>query len=218
MATGHITVTVIDDHPAVVAGVEFWYSTADPPIEVVATGPTAKVAWTPPGDTADVVVFDLQLPGQPTPAYGDLRRLIDAGRQVIVYSMREDEQAALTCLDLGAFTFLTKAEGKAHLVAATVAAASDLPYTPPALAGALGTNRRSDRPRLSEREENVLLQWFQSESKELAAEKLGITTGTLSTYLDRVRVKYANVGRQARTKAALVARAIQDGLIEVDDL
>ncbi|SDZ36420.1 DNA-binding response regulator, NarL/FixJ family, contains REC and HTH domains [Amycolatopsis xylanica] len=218
MATGDITVAVIDDHPAVIAGVEFWYSTADPPIEVVATGPADKAAWVPPGDTADVVVFDLQLSGQPGPSYGALRRLVDAGRQVIVYTMRDDEQAALTCLDIGAFTFLTKAEGKDHLVAATVAAAQDLPYTPPALAGALGANRSSDRPRLSEREENVLIEWFQSESKELVAEKLGITIRTVNTYLDRVRVKYANVGRQARTKAALVARAIQDGLVEVDDL
>lgn len=38
------------------------------------------------------------------------------------------------------------------------------------------------------------------------------------SYLDRVRIKYANVGRPARTKASLVARAVQDGLVDVDDL
>ncbi|MFD9894973.1 DNA-binding response regulator [Amycolatopsis sp. NPDC059027] len=218
MATDVITVTVIDDHPAILAGVEHWYATADPPIRVVATGNSVKAAWIPPGDSAGVVVFDLQLSSHGSPSYGELRRLVDSGRQVIVYTMRDDEQAALTCLDIGAFTFLTKAEGKEHLVAATVAAAQDLPYTPPALAGAFGTNSRSDRPRLSDREESVLVEWFQSESKELVAEKLGITVRTVNTYLDRVRIKYANVGRQARTKAALVARAIQDGLVEVDDL
>ena len=37
-------------------------------------------------------------------------------------------------------------------------------------------------------------------------------------YLDRVRIKYANAGRPAATKAALVARAIQDGLIHPEDL
>jgi hypothetical protein len=31
-------------------------------------------------------------------------------------------------------------------------------------------------------------------------------------------VKYANVGREAPTKAALVARAIQDGLVRADEL
>ncbi|WP_218004741.1 response regulator transcription factor [Microtetraspora niveoalba] len=212
-----ITVAVIDDHPVVLAGVEHWYSTADPPIEVVASGATAETAWTRPGDSAAVVVLDLQLSGSRL-AYDDLRCLVDAGRQVIVYTMRDDERTALTCLDIGAFTYLTKAEGEDHLVAATVAAARDLPYTPPALAGAFGANTATERPRLSVREEEVLIEWFQCESKELVAERLGITPRTVNTYLDRVRIKYASVGREARTKAKLVARAIQDGLIQVDDL
>ncbi|MDX3099823.1 DNA-binding response regulator [Nonomuraea angiospora] len=218
MATGDaITVTLIDDHPVVLAGMEYWYSTADPPIKVVASGATVKTAWAPPGDAAAVVVLDLQLGGCP-PAYDDLRRLVDAGRQVIVYTMRDDEKTALTCMDLGAFTFLTKAEGEEHLTAATVAAAHDLPYTPPALAGAFGADAAPDRPNLSLREEEVLIEWFQCESKELVARKLGITPRTVNSYLDRVRIKYANVGREARTKANLVARAIQDGLIDVDEL
>ncbi|GII96288.1 DNA-binding response regulator [Sinosporangium siamense] len=212
-----VTVTAIDDHPVVLAGMKHWYATADPPITVVAAGPTPKSAWTPPGDAATVVVLDLQLQAGP-PAYGELRRLVDAGRQVIVFTMRDDERTALTCLDIGAFTYLTKAEGEEHLVAATHAAADNRPYTPPALAGAFGTNTAADRPRLSLREEEVLIEWFQSESKELVAAKLGITPRTVNSYLDRIRIKYANVGREAKTKANLVARAIQDGLVGVDDL
>jgi two-component system nitrate/nitrite response regulator NarL len=47
---------------------------------------------------------------------------------------------------------------------------------------------------------------------------LGISVRTFNPYLDRMRIKYANVGRPARTKASLVARAIQDRLVDVDDL
>lgn len=213
-----ITVTVVDDHPAILVGIEQWYASAPEPIRVVASGATAKAAWLPPGDTADVVVLDLQLTGQAGPAFGDLRRLVDAGRHVIVYTMRDDEQTALTCLDLGAVTYLTKTEGADHLVGATLAAARDRPYTPPALAGAFSANTSSDRPKLSLREEEVLVEWFQSESRDLVAERLGISSKTVTTYLDRVRLKYANAGRPARSKAALVARAIQDGLVSVDDL
>lgn len=79
-------------------------------------------------------------------------------------------------------------------------------------------NTRSDRPQLSVRERETLIEWFQCESKELVAERLNISIRTVTTYLDRVRVKYANVGRPARSKAALVARAIQDGLISPDEL
>ncbi|MCI4045643.1 response regulator [Streptomyces cyaneofuscatus] len=212
-----VSVVVIDDHPAILSGVEMWYSASPRPITVVAAGASVREAWTAPGSTADVVVLDLQL-GETVPAFSSLRRLVDAGRQVVVYSMRDDEKTALTCLDLGAATFLTKSEGQEHLVEATLAAADERPYMPPALAGALGTNARADRPQLSSREENVLIEWFQSESKELVAQRLGISVRTVNSYLDRVRIKYANVGRPARTKASLVARAVQDGLVDVDDL
>ncbi|MEV0634370.1 response regulator transcription factor [Streptomyces sp. NPDC050619] len=212
-----VSVVIIDDHPAILSGVEMWYAASRRPITVVAAGDSVKEAWTEPGSTADVVVLDLQL-GEGGPAFSSLRRLVDAGRQVIVYSMRDDEKTALSCLDLGAATFLTKSEGRDHLVEATLAAADERPYMPPALAGALGTNARADRPQLSVREENVLIEWFQSESKELVAQRLGISVRTVNSYLDRVRIKYANVGRPARTKASLVARAVQDGLVDVDDL
>ena len=71
---------------------------------------------------------------------------------------------------------------------------------------------------LSEREVEVLTHWFQYESKQLVADHMRITVRTVTTYLDRVRLEYANVGRPAITKATLVARAIQDGLIDLDDL
>ena len=211
------SVVVVDDHPAVVAGVRAWCQAADPPIAVLDSGASVAVAWLDPGDRADVVVLDLQL-DITGPAYGDLKRLVDAGRQVVVYTMRDDRETALTCLDIGAFTYLTKAEGEDHLVAAIQAAAGNTPYTPPALSGALGTDTRAHRPKLTQRQIDVLLEWFHCESKEMVAQKLNLTVSTVNGYLDRVRVKYANVGREAPTKAALVARAIQDGIVRVDEL
>lgn len=44
-----------------------------------------------------------------------------------------------------------------------------------------------------------------------------ITERTLSTHIERIRAKYDALGRPAQTKAALLARAIQDGLVDVDD-
>jgi DNA-binding NarL/FixJ family response regulator len=212
-----VTAVVVDDHPVVVTGVRTWCAQADPPIEVVDAGPTAAAAWLEPGARADVVVLDLQL-GTTGRAYGDLKRLVDAGRQVVVYTMRDDRETALSCLDIGAFTWLTKAEGETHLVAAIRAAANNEPYTPPALSGAFGTDTRPNRPQLSDQEVNVLLEWFQCESKELVARELNIKVSTVNSYLARVRSKYAGLGRDAPTKAALVARAIQDGLVTVDEL
>jgi hypothetical protein len=86
------------------------------------------------------------------------------------------------------------------------------------LSGAFGTDDRPGRPRLSPRETEVLLEWFRSESKEMVAKRLHLTVRRVNACLERARIKYANVGRPAPTKAALVARAIQDGLITADEL
>lgn len=212
-----LSAVIVDDHPAVRAGVAQWLVTGVPPIAVVASGGDVRVAWTGDGATADVVVLDLHL-GGPTPALGELRRLTEAGRQVVVYSMRADSAIALQCLELGALSYLTKAEGAEHLIEAAVAAASGRAYTPPALAGALAGDRSTGRPTLSARETEVLVEWFQSESKDFVGQRLGISPRTVSTHLEHIRVKYAMSGREAPTKAALLARAIQDGLVQLDDL
>ena len=74
------------------------------------------------------------------------------------------------------------------------------------------------RPDLAPREREVLIAWFRTDSKDGVAQQLHIAPTTVRTHLQRVRAKYAAVGRPATTKAALVARALQDGLIDVDDL
>ncbi|MEU6188496.1 helix-turn-helix transcriptional regulator [Nocardia sp. NPDC047038] len=75
-----------------------------------------------------------------------------------------------------------------------------------------------ERPALSSREIEVLLAWIASDSKVEVARRLYISLGTVNTHLARIRDKYAAVGRPAPTKAALVARALQDALIGIDDL
>ncbi|MER5334421.1 response regulator [Micromonospora sp. NPDC002717] len=212
-----LSAVIVDDHPAVLAGVTHWLSSGTPPIRVAAAGSDVRVAWLDEGAQADVVILDLHL-GGPTPAMGDLRRLVQAGRRVVVYSMRADDVIALQCLELGALSYLTKAEGTEHLLNATRAAAAGQAYTAPSLAGALAADRSAQRPVLSARETEVLIQWFQSQSKEFVAQRLGISLSTVNSHLEHIRIKYAMRGRAAPTKAMLVARAIQDGLIQLDDL
>ncbi|MDV7135280.1 LuxR C-terminal-related transcriptional regulator [Williamsia muralis] len=73
-------------------------------------------------------------------------------------------------------------------------------------------------PGLSDREVQVLRAWLALDSKSSVAQRLCISLGTVNTHLTRIRVKYRDVGRSAPTKAALVARAIQDGIVLIDDL
>jgi DNA-binding CsgD family transcriptional regulator len=78
--------------------------------------------------------------------------------------------------------------------------------------------RSYPKPKLSQREVEVLRAWLNLDSKSAVAESLFISLGTVNTHLARIRVKYNEVGRGASTKAALVARAIQDGIVSIDDL
>ncbi|WP_344837553.1 hypothetical protein [Nonomuraea dietziae] len=70
------------------------------------------------------MIFDLELvPGLPN--FGEVRRLVDIGRRVIVYSQHTEDAIAIKCVDLGALAYLTKREGlPEHLVPAIRAAAA----------------------------------------------------------------------------------------------
>jgi DNA-binding NarL/FixJ family response regulator len=217
MATELITAVIVDDHAAIAAGVRYWCEQADPPIHLIDAGDRLSAVWTGDGATADVVIFDLELVPR-KPAFGELRRLVDSGRRVVVYSQHADNATAIKCIDLGALAYLTKREGQDHLVPAIRAAAHGRGYTAPSLSGALAADDAPDRPHLSPRETEVLRAWFASSSKELVAAKLHITVKTVDTHIARVRVKYANAGRAARTKSDLVTRALDDGVITLAEL
>ncbi|MFE6614937.1 response regulator [Amycolatopsis sp. NPDC057786] len=212
-----ITAVIVDDHAAIAAGVRYWCEQAAPPIGLVDAGARLSDVWTGPGAAADVVIFDLELVPR-KPDFGELRRLVESGRRVVVYSQHADNATAIKCIDLGALAYLTKREGPEHLVPAIRAVAVGQTYTAPSLSGALAADDSPGRPRLSPREIEVLRAWFAASSKELVAAKLHITVKTVDTHIARVRVKYSNVGREARTKSQLVTRALDDGVITLAEL
>ncbi|MBY6540114.1 helix-turn-helix transcriptional regulator [Rhodococcus sp. BP-349] len=74
------------------------------------------------------------------------------------------------------------------------------------------------RPALSVREVEVLRAWIISDSKGTVARSLFISPATVNTHIARIREKYEAVGRSAGSKASLVARALQDGHVGLDEL
>lgn len=197
-------VVLVDAHPVVLTGMGTWFRRAG--IAVVAAGDSAEVAWGSPGGTADVVVLDPHPLGSGEPAWADLERLVTAGRRVVVHTVHRDEETIAQCCRLGCL-LVSKTDGEASLVAAVLAAAGIRPCPSTA-----------DRPRLTARERDVLLAWIRCESKRTVAMLCHLSPRTVEGYIDRIRLRYAEVGRPAPTKASLVARALQDGLIALDEL
>lgn len=215
-----VTVAIIDDHDVVHAGIEAWCADADPPIRLVGNylRPNEFFAhWPDAADGVDVVLLDLQIDGN-RPDFDALRALCERGQRVVVYSHITADEVILTCLDLGAVTYLVKSEGKHHLIDAIHAAHSSTPYVGPRMGKALLNDNSLGRIRLSDREKEVLVAWFQTESKDLVGKRLYIAPTTVRTHLQRARAKYASVGRPAPTKSALLARAIEDGILSLNDL
>jgi DNA-binding NarL/FixJ family response regulator len=215
-----VKVAIVDDHDVVHAGIEAWCAHADPPITFVGNflKPRDFVQRHPHGsDEVDVVLLDLQIDGS-RPDFETLRELCESGRRVIIFSHITADEIILKCLELGAVTYLVKSEGKGHLIEAINAASSATPYMGPRMAKALLSDQAAGRPNLSQREKEVLVAWFQTESKELVGKRLYIAPTTVRTHLQRARAKYAAVGRPAPTKSALLARAIEDGILSLSDL
>jgi len=209
-------VAVIDDHDVVHAGIEAWCAEADPEIRVVGSylRPVDYLAAAP---VADVVILGLQYGGT-KPDFDTLRRLCAGGQRVIVYSHLTADEVILSCLDMGAVTYLVKSEGKRHLIDAVYAAQNETPHVGPRMGRALLNDSTLGRVKLSDREREVLVAWFQTESKELVGKRLYIAPTTVRTHLQRARAKYALVGRAAPTKSALLARAIEDGILSPNEL
>ncbi|SER41187.1 response regulator transcription factor [Actinokineospora terrae] len=208
-----VTVAIIEDHPVVVDGVTTWITT-DPGkrAAVVASGDSIDEVLAGPGGDADVLLLDLQLGD--TVVVDRVAQLCTEGRRVVVYSAMDDPGTILTVLEAGASAFLSKHEAGSHCVDTIVAVATDRPYVTPSVAGALLT----EAPHLSVQERTALLLWFQSMSKASVARRMGLSEATVRQYIDRARVKYAKIGRPAPTKTALLARAIEDGLIRADEI
>ncbi|MGV0716354.1 LuxR C-terminal-related transcriptional regulator [Mycolicibacterium sp. XJ662] len=212
---------MIDGQDVVHAGLDAWLSADGSPfIKIVGNyfHPTDFIAeHLSASDGVDVVLMALEYEGH-GPNFGAVRHLSQAGYRVIVYSYRTSNEIILSCLDAGALTYVAKFESGKHLREAIYAAHAGVPYIAPRTARALQDDRTVGRPGLTERERQVLVAWFQTENKDVVARRLNIEPTTVRTHLQRVRAKYAAIGRPASTKAALIARAIQDGILSVEEL
>jgi DNA-binding NarL/FixJ family response regulator len=207
--TTRVRVSIVDDHPVVAEGIRSWLR-ADPRIEVGYVGATVG----PCSPEVDVAIVDLNLNGRLI--VGEIAELAGGGQRVIVFSQFTEQELVLAALDAGAYAFVAKSEGPDHLVKTVFAVAENRTYVTPTVAGILAGDRRPEAPVLSERERTALLWWFQSMSKASVAARMGISPHTVDMYIRRARLKYAQAGREAPTKADMLLRAIEDGLLDAE--
>jgi len=212
-----VTVAIIEDHPVVTEGVASWIA-SDPGrrARLVATAHDLAGLGTGAAPRADVIILDLELSGELVTA--QIPRLVAAGYRVVAFSGHSDPAIVMETLDNGAHAYVSKEEGREHLVEAVLAAAGDRPYVTRSQARAILADRHPARPALSEQEQQALLLWFQGMSKASVGRRMAISENTVRQYISRARAKYAATGRTAPSKDALLARAIEDGVIKPGEI
>ena len=212
-----VTVAIIEDHPVVTEGVASWIR-SDPRqrVRLVLTARDLAGLGNGPGLSADVVILDLELSGELVT--GQIPALVAAGYRVVAFSGHTDPLIVMETLDNGAHAYVSKDEGRDHLVEAVLAAAADRPYVTRSQARAMLADQSPGRPALSQQEQQALLLWFQGMSKASVGRRMSISENTVRQYISRARAKYAATGRTATSKDALLARAIEDGVIKPGEI
>ena len=212
-----VTVAIIEDHPVVTEGVASWIR-SDPGQRVLLVH-TARDLNGLEGEarpSADVVILDLELSGELVTA--QIPGLVAVGYRVVAFSGHSDPAIVMETLDNGAHAYVSKEEGSDHLVEAVLAAAADRPYVTRSQARAMLSDQRPGRPDLSQQELQALLLWFQGMSKASVGRRMSISENTVRQYISRARAKYAATGRSAASKDALLARAIEDGVLKPGEI
>ena len=205
----HLTVAIVDDHALVRDGLESTCR-AHPGLTVIHTGgDLAGLAALDPAP--DLVLLDLDLDGR-TVSRTEAEAIIDRGSAILVVSALGSPDTVRAMLRAGVAGFVSKRESAAVLHEAIDAVLAGGSWTTPDLAAILA--RDPERPQLSEQEQRALVLYASGLKIQSVARQLGVKPTTAKEYIERVRAKYAAVGRPAPTKVHLHTIAQEDGLLE----
>lgn len=207
-----IRVAMIDDHELHRQGVMSWLAVTGADIEVVGSTATVAELRATPGWAAPIVLLDLDLKDGTT-VEDNIALLVGSGSAVIVISGYDEPVLVRRAMRAGARGYVPKSASGEQMseVIATVAAGGT--GMTRALALALLAEDPVRRPALSPREEEVLRMYAAGMALKSVALRLGIRPDTVKKHVDRIRVKYAAVGRPAPTKVELHERAREDGYL-----
>src|SRR6266704_3052009 len=187
-----IEIGVIDDDRMLLQGMEAWIgSTGDIRLAAMATSVEEYLSVE---RTPKIVILDLNL-GDYTDPVRNVGQLVDSGLQVIVASVIPDRAYIAATTESGATAYITKNNDLDTLADVIRAIHSGEVPTTPEHAFWLSRDDRPRRPHLSPRERQILVAVGNGMPHKAIARQFGITMSTVQTHLERVRYKYAVVGR-----------------------
>ncbi len=159
----------------------------------------------------DVVLIDVRLQDG---SGIDLARKLRAdypGVQAVILTAYDDDQFIMDAFDAGVTGYLLKTMNPGDLVNAIRAASQGTTVVDPVLARRISTLRNAaSRPRLTERERDIVDLVTQGLSNKAIAARLGVSTRTVEGHLNHV---FTKLGVESRT--ALARFALASGLSQL---
>lgn len=204
-----IRVLIVDDHPVVRAGLRAVID-ASPAIETVGEAASGAEAITLAAHfRPDVVLCDLRLgAGMDGVGVTAALRATDAPPAVVVVTTFDREADIVAAMTAGALGYLVKDAPPATIIEAIEAAAAGRVYLPAEVSARLARRLRNPRPRLTEREAEVLRLLATGASNKEIGRALFVTEATVKSHLVRI---FGKLDVDSRSRAVHVAR--ETGLV-----
>jgi DNA-binding NarL/FixJ family response regulator len=143
----------------------------------------------------------------------NVKRVQGTGAAVLVHSIADRVANVREALAAGAAGVIPKSFPTTTVMAAIATVARGDVLNNLEWATAIDADTDFAKAQLGRRERDVLHLYASGLPLKAVAEQLGIANSTAREYLDRIRVKYVEVGRPAPTKVDLLRRAVEDGIL-----
>lgn len=206
-----VRVAVVDDHESVRLGLRAAFADEGYDVVLVASNVEELITGLA-GREVDVTVLDLSL-GDGSSVTENVKQVQAAGSAVLVHSIADRVALVREALAAGAAGVIPKSSATKTVIAAAATVARGEVLNNLEWATAIDADRDFAKAELGRREREILHLYASGLPLKLAAEQLGIGYSTAREYLDRIRVKYVQVGRPAPTKVDLLRRAVEDGIL-----
>ena len=207
-----VSVAIVDDHDAIRLG--FQVACKEFGFKLLGAEPTVsdlldKLSSGEP----QVVVLDLSL-ADGSQVEDNVKRIIEHGSQVLIFSIADKRGLVRAAIKAGAAAIVPKANSMAELASAIQLVADGVYVNNTQTTAAIDSDLDFKEANLSPREREVLTLYASGMALKQVAFTLNIKMNTAKEHIDRVRTKYAYIGRPVSSKTELLLRAIEDGLID----
>lgn len=208
MTEPKLRILLVDDHAIVREGIRSLLD-AEPDLQVAGEVGSAEDALIYLASaTVDLVTLDLRMPGMPADAA--VRALLKAapGLRVLILTSYFVDAEVRAVLAAGAAGYVVKDARREDILTAVRAVLAGENWIHPTVQGrVLKLLRRDDEPQITPRERDVLDLLGRGLSNKRIAQTLGITEGTVKSYL---RLIFPKIGATDRLQAALYARGLPE--------